>query len=150
MRPTLSIIPRRSHFCLYRRSSQQRHACVLLQFDAILNIMKESRVGQSDRTFSKFWLRRLSKASLLVNLFILLTYASARFLPGNYRFTIGDSVTDLAAAISVLSAVWALGRPKNNAPTWHAPPMRRSSSPSPHSSPPAAASILHLPASGSW
>lgn len=71
--------------------------------------MKESRVGQSDRTFSKFWLRRLSKASLLVNLFILLTYASARFLPGNYRFTIGDSVTDLAATISVLSAVWALG-----------------------------------------
>ena len=45
----------------------------------------------------------------IFNLFILLTYASARFLPGNYRFTIGDSVTDLAAAISVLSAVWALG-----------------------------------------
>lgn len=54
---------------------------------------------------SQVWFKRLCRAVLLASVVILLLYAWARFGPANYRLSIGESISDLVAGLSALTAI---------------------------------------------
>ncbi len=57
---------------------------------------------------SRFWLRRLSEASLFISLAILTIYVWARFLPTGYSLPIGESVSDISAAVNAVVSLISL------------------------------------------
>lgn len=77
--------------------------------------MMTERVAKSERVFSRFWLRRLSEASFFTSFLVMSMYAWARFAPIEHRFILGESVTDIAVFIAIitfiLSAVLCLRPP---------------------------------------
>lgn len=60
------------------------------------------------RKLSLFWLRRMSEASFLTCMTILVLYAWARFIPTGYQLPIGMAVHDVAAAVAAVGSVVSL------------------------------------------
>lgn len=62
--------------------------------------MQQTEGVGSEGILSRFWLRRLCEASLFVSAAVLAMYAWARFVPIGTHFPTGESISDIAAAVS--------------------------------------------------